>query len=224
VRERLTKEINYWDHRAQQLRLQENAGQVNARLNSGKAQQRADDLQARLQSRLRELELESQLSPLPPVVLGGAVIVPARALRDATPRLSETPPPNTHDAEVRRRVELLAMQAVVAAERRLGFEPADVSAENRGYDVESRIPNTGKLRFLEVKGRAVGANTVTITRNEIMTAMNKPEDFILAIVTVDGDAAEPRYVRQPFRREPDFAVTSVNYDLPDLLARATAPQ
>jgi superfamily II DNA or RNA helicase len=224
VRERLTKEINYWDHRAQQLRLQENAGQVNARLNSGKAQQRADDLQARLQSRLRELDLESQLSPLPPVVLGGAVIVPARALRDATPRFSETPPPNSFDAEVRRRVELLAMQSVLAAERRLGFEPADVSAENRGYDVESRIPNTGKLRFLEVKGRAVGANTVTITRNEIMTAMNKPEDFILAIVTVDGDAAEPRYVRQPFKREPDFAVTSVNYDLPDLLARATAPQ
>ncbi|MCW5552141.1 MAG: DUF3883 domain-containing protein [Verrucomicrobiae bacterium] len=224
VRERLTKEINYWDHRAQQLRLQEQAGQVNARLNSGKAQQRADDLQARLQSRLRELELESQLSPLPPVVLGGAVIVSARALRDVTPRLSETPPPNTHDAEVRRRVELLAMQTVLAAERRLGFEPADVSSENRGYDVESRIPNTGKLRFLEVKGRAVGANTVTITRNEIMTAMNKPEDFILAIVTVDGDTAEPRYVRQPFRREPDFAVTSVNYDLPDLLARATAPE
>ena len=28
VRERLTKEINYWDHRAQQLRLQEQAGQV----------------------------------------------------------------------------------------------------------------------------------------------------------------------------------------------------
>ncbi len=111
----------------------------------------------------------------------------------------------------------------IATERRLGFEPLDVSAENRGYDVESRIPNTGKLRFLEVKGRAVGANTITITRNEIMTAMNKPEDFILAIVTVDGDAAGPRYVRQPFRREPDFAVTSVNYDLPDLLARSTAP-
>ncbi|MCI0536879.1 MAG: DUF3883 domain-containing protein [Verrucomicrobiales bacterium] len=133
------------------------------------------------------------------------------------------PPPDTRDAEMRRRIEVLAMQAVIAAERRLGFEPVDVSADKRGYDVESRIPNTGKLRFLEVKGRAVGADTVTITRNEIMTALNKPDDFILAVVTVDGEAADPRYVRQPFQREPDFAVTSVNYQLAGLLSRATPP-
>jgi SNF2 family DNA or RNA helicase len=101
-----------------------------------------------------------------------------------------------------------------------------VAAETREgavYDVESRIAGTGKLRFLEVKGRAIGADSVTITRNEIMTALNKPDDFILAIVTVDGDAAEPRYVRQPFQREPDFAVTSVNYRLADLLQRAAPP-
>jgi hypothetical protein len=32
-----------------------------------------------------------------------------------------------------------------------------------------------------------GATTVTISRNEIMTALNKPEDFILALVEVNGD-------------------------------------
>ena len=224
VRERLTKEINYWDHRAQQLRLEESAGHVNAKLNSGKAQQRADDLQARLQNRLRELDLESQLSPLPPVVLGGAIVVPASLLQKlAASHLAETPPPNTCDAEMRRRVEMLAMQTVMAAERQLGFETLDVSADNRGFDVESRITGTGKLRFLEVKGRAVGAESITITRNEIMTALNKPDDFILAIVTVDGDKADARYVRQPFQREPDFAVTSVNYSLADLLSRAAPP-
>ena len=113
------------------------------------------------------------------------------------------------------------MRAVMAAERALGFEPTDVSTDNRGYDVELRIPVTGKLRFLEVKGRSVGANTVTITRNEIMTALTKPEDFILAIVTLDGEAADTRYVREPFQREPDFAVTSVNYNLDSLLSGAT---
>jgi len=112
---------------------------------------------------------------------------------------------------------------VIAAERQLGYEPTDVSAENRGYDVESRITGTGKLRFLEVKGRAIGADSVTITRNEIMTALNKPDDFILAIVTVEGEAAAPRYVRHPFQREPDFAVTSVNYLLANLLDRAAPP-
>jgi hypothetical protein len=223
VQERLTKEINYWDHRAQQLRLEESAGRANARLNSDMAQRRADDLQARLQNRMRELDLEAQLSPLPPVVLGGAVIVPACRLRETAPHLAETPPPFARDAETRRRVEALAMAAVMAAERALGFEPTDVSADNRGYDVESRITGTGKLRFLEVKGRAVEADSVTITRNEIMTALNKPDDFILAIVSVDGEAADPRYVRQPFQREPDFAVTSVNYNLGGLLSRATPP-
>ncbi|MEZ5288049.1 MAG: hypothetical protein R2712_25290 [Vicinamibacterales bacterium] len=33
VMERLTKEITYWDHRAAQLKLQEQAGKPNARLN-----------------------------------------------------------------------------------------------------------------------------------------------------------------------------------------------
>jgi hypothetical protein len=108
-------------------------------------------------------------------------------------------------------------------ERRLGFIPRDVSAEKVGYDIESSIPDTGRLRFIEVKGRVVGASTVTVTSGEIRTALNKPEDFILAIVEVDGDSTTPRYIRQPFQREPDFCVTSVNYNLRELLARAGEP-
>jgi hypothetical protein len=33
----------------------------------------------------------------------------------------------------------------------------------------------------------------------------------------------PRYIRQPFRREPDFGVASVTYRIADLLARASVP-
>ncbi len=62
-----------------------------------------------------------------------------------------------------------------------------------------------------------------MTKNEILHALNKPDEFILAVVEVDGTAGQPRYVRRPFAAEPDFGVTSVNYDLRDLLARATAP-
>ena len=32
------------------------------------------------------------------------------------------------------------------------------------------------------------------------------------------------YLRCPFQREPDFHVTSVNYNFPELLARAESPQ
>src|SRR5208283_1857977 len=76
VKERLTKEITYWDHRAEELKLQEQAGKPNARLNSGEARKRADNLHARLQKRLDDLKLEAQISPLPPVVLGGLLVVP----------------------------------------------------------------------------------------------------------------------------------------------------
>ena len=49
VKDRLTKEITYWDHRAEELKLQERAGRPNARLNSDEARKRADLLQSRLQ-------------------------------------------------------------------------------------------------------------------------------------------------------------------------------
>jgi hypothetical protein len=48
-------------------------------------------------------------------------------------------------------------------ERRLGFEPRDRETEKLGYDIESRVPGTGRLRFLEVKGRVSGAATLTVT-------------------------------------------------------------
>ncbi len=41
--------------------------------------------------------------------------------------------------------------------------------------------------------------------------------------TLNYLAGEPRYVREPFHKEPDFGATSVTYKLRDLLARATAP-
>jgi superfamily II DNA or RNA helicase len=217
VKDRLTKEITYWDHRAVQLRLQEEAGKT-PRLNSEKARQRADELQARLQKRMEELEQERQLSALPPVVIGGALVIPAGLLA----RLKGEPAPTLDAlAQERQRVERAAMAAVMRHEQALGFIPRDVSAEKCGYDVESLVPGTGKLRFIEVKGRATGAETVTLTKNEILTALNKPEEFILAIVAVDGETADtPRYLVQPFTREPDFGVTSVTYNLAELLARA----
>ena len=166
------------------------------------------------------MEQERQISPLPPVVIGGALVVPTGLLERTRGARQADPGQFAWDTE---RVAKLALDAVLAAERRLHFEPRDVSSEKCGYDVESRIPGTGKLRFIEVKGRAKEADTVTITKNEILTAFNKPEDFILAIVEVDGEEAAPRYLRQPFQREPDFGVTSVNYDLSKLWARAEEP-
>ena len=87
----------------------------------------------------------------------------------------------------------------MAVERQLGYEPVDREFEKLGYDIESRDPRTGHLRFLEVKGRVAGAATITVTKNEILYSLNKPEDFILAIVEfLPDDAHRVHYVRQPF--------------------------
>jgi hypothetical protein len=218
VKDRLTKEIAYWDHRAEQLKLQEQAGRAGARLNSQEARRRADDLQARLERRLAELTREAQISALPPVVLGGLVVVPLGLVASMAGRTIPAPasPVETQVSAARARA------VVMEAERELGFEPFDREAEKLGYDIESRIPGTGRLRFIE--GRASGAATITVTKNEILYSLNKPDDFILAIVEfLDDSAHRVHYVRQPFKREPDFGVTSVNYNFSDLIGRASVP-
>lgn len=220
VKERLTKEITYWDHRAESLRLEENAGKPNARLNSDEARKRADLLSTRLEKRLRDLSLERVISPLPPVVLGGVLVVPIglinRMMNRSDSIMSTTTDTQANGARAR--------AVIMETERRLGFIPFDRELEKLGYDIESQDPASGKLRFLEVKGRVTGSSTLTVTRNEILYSLNKPEDFILAIVEFTGDSTHHvHYLRQPFNREPDFGVTSVNYDFGELLSRAEDP-
>jgi len=239
VKDRLTKEITYWDYRASQLRELELSGHPNAKLNADKARFRADELQMRLQNRMAELAQERQILAQPPVVVGGALVVSAGLL--ARVRGERAVEPNMFTRETKR-IELAAMEAVRVAEIALGFDPRDVSAKKLGYDIESGSVESERLRFIEVKGRIAGAKTVSITKNEILTAFNKPDDYILALVEVPGSTSPPtngggeivdsdtlakclvRYVKRPFKREPDFGATSVNYDLEELLARATPPQ
>ncbi len=216
VHERLTREIMFWDRQAIELRQQEEAGK-RPKLNSTLARQRATDLTERLDRRMRELEQERQISALPPVVVGGALIVPAGLLRELSEDEAESQ--IVIDVAARRRIERLAMAAVMAHEEQLGNQPVDVSRQNYGWDVESRDPANDRLRFIEVKGRAPGSSTVTVTKNEILAAFNKGSDFILAIVFVEGDTADRLFhLVQPFTTRPDFNATAVTYDLNSLLS------
>ena len=63
-----------------------------------------------------------------------------------------------------------------------------------------------------------------ITRNEMLYAFNQGDKFVLAIVLIaEDDSIEgPYYVRRPFDREPGWGVSSVNYDLSELLQKAEA--
>ena len=226
VRQRLTREIAHWDRRALEFGEAARAGKPNAALNAARAQETAEDLRRRMRSRITELEAATAIEVGAPIVRGGFVIAPAGLLQraaggqepdpaaPAAPRL----PLETQESAAR------ARRAVMEIERSLGFEPVDREVEKLGYDIESRGPGTAPLRFLEVKGRVAAAETITVTRNEIMAALNQPERFILAIVLFHPSGEETiHYLRRPFNREPDFAATTVNYRLKELLARAGPP-
>ncbi|POR41167.1 helicase-related protein [Methylobacterium sp. V23] len=222
VRARLKKEINYWDSRAFELKEEEKAGKK-TRLSWQNAQRRAEELAERQKRRVDQLERERFISSQPPRVRGGMVVIP-RGLLSA--RQNTTVPDHfAEDPAARRKIELAAMQAVMAAERALGHEPLDVSAQKIGYDIASLNPKSGHLRFIEVKGRIDGADSVMVTRQEVITSLHEPDKFILAVVAVtSGFAHEPRYVRGPLiEREPSFLETAIQFDLRRLLERAGPP-
>jgi hypothetical protein len=222
VHRRLTDEIAHWDHRANELKEQELAGKQ-PKMNSGRARQRADDLQARLKRRMDELDREGRLSSLPPVVAGGALVIP-RGLIDRL-RGDRSHEPDVHARETER-IERLAVDAVLAAEHALGREPHEMARNNKGYDIQSRTGEFGELLFIEVKGRVAGASEFTITKSEILTSLNKPEHFILALVRVDeDDETDVRYLRKPFpgTEEMYFDMTSANYQWDELFARGEVP-
>jgi SNF2 family DNA or RNA helicase len=220
VKARLTSEIGYWDRRAEDLKLEEQAGKRNARINWQEARKRADELQSRLQKRLEQLENEGQVSPRPPVIRGGLLVVPVGLIAEITGAVID----GSNRAADTQAAAARAREIIMDVERDLGFEPFDREFEKLGYDLESREPETGKLRFIEVKGRITGAATITVTTNEIRYSFNKPDSYILAIVEFMEDGShQTHYIRQPFKREPDFGVTSVNYSFNELLQKAEKP-
>jgi hypothetical protein len=141
--------------------------------------------------------------------MGGVLVIPIGMLPAGAPaslpaKMPALPGIDTQAAAARARA------LVMEIERNLGYEPVDREFER-------------KLRFIEVKGRIASAETITVTKNEILYSLNKPDDYILAMVEFHGDGERVYYLRRPFRREPDFDVTSVNYDFAALLARAGEP-
>ena len=107
----------------------------------------------------------------------------------------------------------------MAAEQQLGFVPRDVSGEKKGWDIESRDPRAGHLRFIEVKGRSADGRDVIVTKNEILASLNAPDAFHLALVKVEnGFAHQPVYVQRFFDRELGFSETAVVFDIAKILS------
>ena len=73
--------------------------------------------------------------------------------------------------------------------------------------------------MIEVKGRVKHSRTVMVTKNEILTAKNSPETWILALVEVDGEQTELTYLTEPFSnlQDPDFSVAGVSFVIDRLI-------
>ena len=117
-----------------------------------------------------------------------------------------------------------ARQIVADVELDLCFEPKDCEYEKLGCDVESGMPD-GRLRLTGVNSHTQKADIVTVTRNGILYSLNNPNDSILATAEFkQSNNHQIQDIGNPFRRDPDFGETSVNYNFDKLLARAEPPR
>ena len=59
---------------------------------------------------------------------------------------------------------------------------------------------------------------ISVVYEEMLSRL--PLCYILALVEVDGTETKNTYLKEPFHTRPDFTMTSVNYDISDLIKNA----
>ncbi|WP_017595714.1 helicase-related protein [Nocardiopsis potens] len=197
VQQRLMAQINYWDSEAIKLSEDQAAGKK-IRTSPTTAQNHARSLEARLERRQADLNVQGQVHVRPPRIVGAALVLPATTVRGAAEE-NASPSSFALDTAV---TERRAVDAVLAAERRLGRVPEEMPHSNKGFDIRSVKPD-GHLMFIEVKGRVIGADDFTVTTSEVGYAKNAEPDYRLALVSVDPDTPDGsndrvRYVLNPF--------------------------
>ncbi len=150
------------------------------------AERRLDELNERLERRREELARERELTIADVTPIGSALVLPDPERERLAPMV--------RDEEVER----IAMEAAMDYERARGWEPEDVSAQDRGFDLLSRHPRSGQVRFIEVKGRAA-VGSVVLTRNEYKTAERLRGDYWLYVVFDCATAPRLIPIQDPVR-------------------------
>ncbi|MGF0120945.1 MULTISPECIES: helicase-related protein [unclassified Pseudoclavibacter] len=218
VRERLLAEINHWDREHNRLIALERGGAV-GRVRAETALIRSHQLEDRLGRRMRELEAATEVAAAPAIIRGMALVVPSGAL---TPARSE-PQLFARNTEV---VERRAVEATLAAERALGRSPEEMARNNPGYDIRS-TDSEGRVFYIEVKGRIEGADTFTITTNEVTFALTQGDRHRLALVSVSMTGVtydQLRYVTGAFdHMDPSDTTRSLNEEWHDYWGRGAKP-
>jgi len=222
VHQRLTKEIDYLTKQRIRFEKDVKEGKGGSIPSLEKTKMDISSLTTRLKMREAELDLQKDVVSKTPVVIGACIVLPAGLFANLREGMTSY---YSNDPDCRSIIEEFGMQAVFAKEQSMGYETTDVSKENCGWDITSRkVDYDGVIideRHIEVKGKGMDSPVVTVSRNEILYGLNQREKFVLAIVQVDGDVVmQPRYIHEPFTKEPAFDVVSQNFDVEELLARS----
>ena len=128
------------------------------------------------------------------------------------PKERKPPKDKEVDPELKEKSEKLAMGWAERHEIDCGREPTDVSQYNRGYDIESTAPLTGKKRYIEVKGAMGRPDKREVTINEWLTAKKLGEDYyIYYVLGIRGDDGEIRIIKDPAKKiAPDEKAFDIN--------------
>lgn len=219
VTERLEAEIRYWDRRCEELKEKELQGKQ-PKVNSAYARDKAEEMHLRLKNRLANLDREMQLTPRIPNIAGVALVVPASLLAQRIADKREIV-----DIVARERIDRLAIQAVLATEKKLGHDAREMPHQHAGYDIESRTQD-GELKFIEVKGYAPSSTVVMIHRSQVLAAYNNKNASILALVEVlPDDSTTVKYVINPSRifHEPTLFEDAISLNLRKVFAEVRDP-
>lgn len=153
-----------------------------------------EELNARLERRQRELEMERHCTIGDVQHTGQAWVLP-HPDREA-PQIA----PMVRDDEIER----IAVEVAMAYERERGWVVESVESENRGFDLISRQPHPHDdqtftaVRFIEVKGRS-GVGEVALSANEFRTAQRLKEDYFLYVVFDCATTPQLKVIQDPAR-------------------------
>lgn len=177
--------------------------------NIKQAEDHLDELNARLDRRRQELEMERHCAIGDVQHLGRAWVLP-HPDREA-PNIA----PMVSDPEI----EKIAVQVAMEHERARGWIVESVENENRGYDLLSKRPHPTEpgvfvqARFIEVKGRA-GTGEVALTANEYRTAQRLGEDFWLYVVFDCATTPKLNAIQDPAKLGWEPVVKVEHYHVP----------
>lgn len=158
------------------------------------AEQHVEDLNHRLERRLKQLDMEQLCTIADIDFLGRAWALPHPE------RTQPAVAPMVRDEEI----ELRAIQEATRYEVARGWVVESVEADNRGFDLISRLPHAHdpktftQVRFIEVKGRA-GVGEVGLSSNEYKTAQRLGVDYWLYVVFNCAGTPELHPVQDPAR-------------------------